>query len=78
MKLLMSGPEHEDERETKFLLIAAENNALRTSYVKAKTDNLWENSRSRRCGNSQPDNKQMQQTGTKWIIECTRLGGKGD
>ena len=37
------------KKETEFLLIAAQNNAIRTNYVKAITDKTQENSRCRLC-----------------------------
>ena len=39
------------KRETESLLIAAQNNALRTNYVKAIIDKMQKNSKSRLCGN---------------------------
>ena len=38
-------------RETVSLLIAAQNNAIRTNYVKAKIDKTRQNSKYRLCGN---------------------------
>ena len=38
------------KRETQSFLIAAQNNAIRTNYVKAETDNAQQNSRYRLCG----------------------------
>ena len=36
--------------ETESLLIAAQNNAIRTNYSKAKINNMWQNSKSRLYG----------------------------
>ena len=37
------------KRETESLLIAAQNNAIRTNYVKVKIDNMQQNSKCRFC-----------------------------
>ena len=39
------------KRETESLLIAAQNNAIRTIHIKAKIDKLQHNSKCRLCGN---------------------------
>ena len=43
----MKGPEHSDDgnlkRETEFLLIAAQNNVIRTNHIKAKSDDRQHN-----------------------------------
>ena len=38
------------KRETESILIAAQNNAIRTSYIKARIDKTQQNSRCRLCG----------------------------
>ena len=37
------------KRETEFLLIAAQNNAIRTNHIKARIDKTQQNSRCRLC-----------------------------
>ena len=50
-------------RKAESLLIAAQNNTIRTNYVKAKTDNMQQNSKCRLCGDIYPSHdKQMLQT----------------
>ena len=39
-------------RETESFLIAAQNNAIRTNYIKARIDKTQQNSRCRLCGDS--------------------------
>ena len=39
-----------EKRETESLLIAAQNNAIRTNYIIMKTDNIHHNSKCRLCG----------------------------
>ena len=39
------------KRETSSLLIAAQNNAIRTDHIKARIDKTQQNSKSRLCGN---------------------------
>ena len=39
-----------EKRKTETLLIAAQNNAIRTNYVKAKIDETQDNSKFRLCG----------------------------
>ena len=53
------------KREPESLLIAAQNNAIKTNYIKARIDKMQQNSKCRLCGdrwNDQSQNKQMQQT----------------
>ena len=38
------------KRETEFLLIAAQNNAIRTHYIKTKMDKTQQNSKCGLCG----------------------------
>ena len=53
------------KRETDFLLIAVQNNAMSTNYIKARIDKTQQNSKCRLCGgqrwNDQSYNKRMQQ-----------------
>ena len=42
--------EKESLRETESLLIAAQKNAIRTNYIKAKIDKMQQNSKCRLCG----------------------------
>ena len=59
------------KRETKFLLIAAQNYAIKTNHIKVKIDKTQQNSKRRLCGErdetNQPHNKRMQQIRTKRI-----------
>ena len=57
------------KRETKSLLITAQNNAIRTNYVKAKLDKTRQNSRSRLCGD-------RDETINHIISECNKLAQK--
>ena len=53
-KRLMNDISHEKmgnfKRETEFLLIAEQNNAIRTNHIKARIDKMQQNSRCRLCG----------------------------
>ena len=65
------------KRETEFLLIAAQNNTIRTNYVKAKIDMMQQNSICKLCGdwwNDQSYNKQMQLISTKRGIRLDTIG----
>ena len=54
------------KRETKSLLIAAQNNAIRTNHIKARIDKTQQNSRCRLCG----DRDEMI---NHIISECSKL-----
>ena len=55
------------KRETEFFLIAAENNAIRTNYVKKKINKAQQNSKFRLCD----DKREM----INYIIsECWKFG----
>ena len=55
------------KKETEYLRIAAQNNALRTNYVTAKIDMTQQNSKYRLCGDEMIYNI---------IIECSKLAQK--
>ena len=46
----MTNKEKPFERETEYLQIAAQNNAIGTNYVQATIDKMQQNSRYRLCG----------------------------
>ena len=52
VRLHMRRPGHNYnlKRETKSLLITAQNKAIRINYIKAKIDNMQQNSKCRLCG----------------------------
>ena len=54
------------KRVTEFLLIAAQNNAIRTNYIKARTDKTQQNSKCRLFGN-------RDETINHIISECSKL-----
>ena len=54
------------KRKTEYLLKAAENNAIRTNYVKVKIDKTQQNSRCSLCGD-------RDETIINIISECSRL-----
>ena len=56
------------KRESEFLLIAAQNNDIRTKYVKARIDKMQQNSSCRLCG----DRNEM----INHIGECSKLAQK--
>ena len=56
-------------RETKSLLIAAQNNAVRTNHIKAKIDKTQQNSKCRLCGD-------RDETINHIISECSKLAQK--
>ena len=69
------------KRETESLLIAVQDNAIRTNHIKARIDKTQQNSKCRLCGdrrNDQSHNKQMQQISTEGVQGETRLGRQGD
>ena len=66
MGKLGHGLERESLRE-KLNLIAAQNNAIRTNYVKATIDKTQQNSSSRLCGDTD-------KTINHIISECCKLG----
>ena len=58
------------QRETKSLLIAAQNNAIRTNDIKARRDRTQQNIKFTLCNdrrNYQSHNKQMQQSSTEGV-----------
>ena len=58
------------KRETESLLIAAQDNAIRTNLIKARIDKTQQNSKCRLCGerwNHQSHNKRMQQISAEGI-----------
>ena len=57
-----------EKKETESLLIAAQNNAIRTNYIKAKIDNAQQNSKCRLSGDK---NETINQ-----IRECSKLAEK--
>ena len=56
-------------RETESLLIAAQNNALRTNYIKARIEKTQQNSKCRLCGDKN-------ETINHIISECSKLAQK--
>ena len=57
-------------RETEFLLIAAQDNAIRTNHIKARIDKTQQNSKCRLCGERRYDQshyKRMQQISTEGV-----------
>ena len=57
------------KREAESLLIAAQNNAIRTNYIKARIDKTQQNSRCRLCG-------EREETIIHIISECSKLAQK--
>ena len=57
------------KRETESLLIAAQNNAVRTNHIKAKIDKAQQNSKCRLCGD-------RDETINHIISECSKLAQK--
>ena len=57
------------KRETESLLIAAQNNAVRTNHIKARIDRAQQNSKCRLCGDSD-------ETINHIISECSKLAQK--
>ena len=57
------------KRETEYLLIAAQNNAVRTNNTKARIDKTQQNSKCRLCGNRGETMKHI-------ISECSKLAQK--
>ena len=57
------------KRETESLLIAAQNNAVRTNYIKARIDETQQNSKCRLCGD-------RDETINHIISECSKLAQK--
>ena len=58
------------KREIESLLMAAQNNALRTNHIKARIDKTLQNSKCRLCGdrrNDQSHNKRMQKICTEKV-----------
>ena len=50
-------------------MIAAQNNAIRTNYIKAKINNVQQNSKCRLCGNKDETINQI-------VSECCKLTQK--
>ena len=57
------------KRETESLLIAAQDNAIRTNHIKARIDKTQQNSKCRLCGDSD-------ETINHIISECSKLAQK--
>ena len=57
------------KRETESLLFVAQNNAIRTNYIKAGIDKTQQNSRCRLCGD-------RDETINHIISECSKLAQK--
>ena len=57
------------KRETESLLIAAQNNAIRTNHIKARIDKTQQNSKCRLCGD-------RDETINHVISECSKLAQK--
>ena len=57
------------KRETESLLIAAQNNAIRTNHIKARIEKTQQNSKCRLCGDSD-------ETINHIISECSKLAQK--
>ena len=57
------------KRETESLLIAAQDNAIRTNHIKARIDKTQQNSKCRLCGN-------RDETINHIISECSKLAQK--
>ena len=57
------------KRETESLLIAAQNNSIRTNYFKAKIDRTQQNSKCRLCGD-------INETINHIISKCSKLAQK--
>ena len=57
------------KRETESLLIAAQNNVIRTNHIKARLDKIQQNSRCRLCGDKD-------KTINHIINECSKLAQK--
>ena len=54
------------KRETESILIAVENNVIKTNHIKVKTDKTQENNRCRLCGDSD-------ETINHIVSECSKL-----
>ena len=59
------------KRETESLLTAAQNNAIRTNYIKVRIDKMQQNSKCRLCGD-------RDDTINHIISECSKLAQKGN
>ena len=57
------------KRETESLLIAAQNNAIRTNHIKSRIDKTQQNNRCRLCGD-------RDETIIHIINECSKLAQK--
>ena len=57
------------KRETESLLMAAQNNAIRTNHIKVRIDKTQQNSKCRLCGD-------RDETITRIISECSKLAQK--
>ena len=55
------------KNETEFLLIAAQNNTIRTNHIEARIDKMQQNSRCRLCADKDESNI---------ICECRKLAPK--
>ena len=65
------------KRETESLLIAAQNNAIRTNYVKARIDKTQQNGRCRLCGDRDETINHIISEGNKSARKNVRLGKTG-
>ena len=66
---LMNNISNNNKRETESLLIAAQNNAIRTNHIKARIDKTLQNSKCRLCGEGD-------KTINHIISECSKLAQK--
>ena len=57
------------KKETEYLLIAAQNNAIRTNHIKARKDKAQQNSKCRLCGDRDEAINHI-------ISECRKLAQK--
>ena len=57
------------KRETEFLLIAAQNNAIRINHIKMRIDKMQQNSKCRLCSD-------RNETFNHIISECSKLAQK--
>ena len=55
------------KRETESLLVVAQNNAIRTNYIKTRIDKTQQNRKCRLYGNHQSHNQRMQQISTERV-----------
>ena len=58
------------KRETEYLIIAAQNNVIRSYQIKARIDKTQQNSKCRLCGHRDETNNHI-------ISKCSKLAQKG-